>query len=319
MKVLIAGAGAIGGWLGARLAAHDVTLLGRPALAEAVADGFHVTGHTTYDGPMKVITEPAGSYDAVFLTCKAHQTSALGAAVAPLVALDGVLATLQNGLGNGEKLARFLPADRIAICLTSHGITAEAPGRLRHAGLGTTKVGPVHGTAWGPAAERAQALLTDAGLDPVACTDIRGHVWQKAIVNAGINPVAALHGVPNGRLLEDPDLAALSTALVRESVALAERARVDLPPGDLVDLTQQVCRATADNKCSMLQDVEAHRVTEIEQITGRMARLGEMLLVPMQRSDFVYGRIKDLERSYLPEGESEWTAWEELEYARFPV
>lgn len=311
MKVLVAGAGAIGGWLGAALcgAGHDVTLLGREPLAAAVkAHGLQVTGHTESVTRPKVITDPEGSYDVVFLTCKAHQTAALGAGVA---ALGDVLVSLQNGLGNAEKLARF--HDRVAVALTSHGITAEAPGQLRHAGLGTTSVGPRPGASVDGDVETIVALLDDAGLAPTLRDEMRGAIWQKAIVNAGINPVAALHRVTNGALLEPP-LSGLSEGLVQEAVALAERARVPLPPGDLVELTRTVCRNTAQNKVSMLQDVEAGRHTEIEQITGRMVRLGETLLVSMPRSDSVYGRIKDLEASYLGAEAAQQTAWDETAY-----
>ena len=326
MRVLVAGAGAVGSMLGARLAAagHDVTLLGRPALAEAVArHGLQVEGQTTFSGPVRVVTEvPAradGAFDAVWLTCKAHQTAGLGAAVAPRVADDGVLASLQNGLGNGEKLATMLPPDRLAACLTSHGVHVPEPGRVVHAGTGVTKVGPVpqHDAAVA-GARLAEGLLRDAGLEPAWCGSMRGHVWQKAIVNAGLNPVAALWGVRNGEVAARPELWALSEALVRESVALAARARVELPPGDLPKTLRRVCLATAENRCSMLQDVQAGRVTEIEQITGRMVRLGEQLLVSMPRSESVYGRVKDLEGSYLGPAAEE-SAWEELRFLALPV
>ncbi len=323
MRVLVAGAGAIGSMLGARLqlAGHDVTLLGRPRLAEAVAArGLQLTGHTEFSGPIRVVTEvPSERFDAVWLTCKAHQTASLGAAVAPLVAEGGVLASLQNGLGNGEKLAALLPADRVAVCLTSHGVHVPAPGEVVHAGLGATKVGPVPLQPEADGGARvAASLLADADLAPVWCSETRGHVWQKAIVNAGLNPVGALYGVRNGEVVVRDDLRNLSAGLVREAMELARLARVDLPPGDLVEITQQVCRDTAENRCSMLQDVTARRVTEIEQITGRMVRLCEQLLGHMPRNESVYGRIKDLEAEYLG-GDAELSAFDELQFSALTV
>lgn len=311
MRALVAGAGAIGGWLGARLldAGHEVTLLGRQPLADAVAaGGLQVTGLTETTVQPQVITAPAGRYDVVFLTCKAHQTAGLGGAVA---GLGDVLVTLQNGLGNAEKLRRL--HECVVVALTSHGITMEAPGRLRHAGHGVMKVGPAPGIEDLADAERVARWFEGAGLAPQLHAEMRGHIWQKAIVNAGINPVAALHGVPNGALLEAP-LAGLSETLVREAVSLAKRARVTLPPGDLVEVTRQVCQDTATNKVSMLQDIEAGRPTEIEQITGRMVRLAETLLVSMPRSDSVYGRVKDLEASYLGPEAAQATAWDETQF-----
>lgn len=241
-----------------------------------------------------------------FLTCKAYQTARLGAAVAPLV--RGPLVSLQNGLGNVQKLERC--HGQVVAALTSHGITVEAPGRLRHAGTGVLKVGPHRDVE---AAKAVHGILEDAGLSPSYHDEMRGHIWQKAIVNAGINPVAAMHGVRNGALLESP-LWDLTQRLVEEAVALAKRARVELPPGDLVDVTRQVCEATAANKVSMLQDMEAKRPTEIEQITGRMVRLAETLLVSMPRNESVYGRIKDMESELLGPERSQQTAWDETAY-----
>lgn len=323
MRVLVAGAGAIGQWLGARFAAagHDVTLLVRKRFRDAIdAGGLHVRGHTTFDGPIPCITEPAGTgpFDLVLITSKAYDTLALARATAPLLAEDGVLASMQNGLGNGEKLAEAVPPERVALALTSHGVTVEAPGRIYHAGLGSTQVGPLPGCTDDSAARRLEGLLADAGLDPQWRADMRGAVWLKAVVNAAINPVGALYGVRNGGILDDPDLHALSQALAREAIRLAGVARVVLPHPDPAALVDEVLGRTRDNKVSMLQDVEARRPTEIEQITGRLVRLGETLVTDMGRNDHVYGRIKDLERSYLGAERAEQMAWDELPYAMKP-
>lgn len=325
-RVLIAGAGAIGQWLGARLqtAGHDVTLLLRPRFKAVIdRDGLMIHGRTAFQGPVPCITDLAdadGPYDAVFLTAKATATAELAAACAPLVADDGVLASLQNGLGNGEKLHRVIEPERAAVCLTSHGLNVEAPGRIQHAGTGPTKVGPAPGSPDGAdaGARLAHGLLADAGLEPEWHDAMRGLVWQKAIVNAALNPIGALYGVRNGEILRREDLHALSQALAKEAVALAEAARVELPPGDPVAMVDTVLEATADNKCSMLQDVEAGRATELEQITGRMVRLAERLLVSMPRSESIYGRLKDLERGYLGDEASERLAWDELEHIGDP-
>lgn len=318
MKLLIAGAGAIGGWLGGLLAAnHDVTLLGRQPLADAVAaHGLRVSGHTELAVHPRVITEPAGSFDAAFLTCKAHATSTVAQRIAPHV--TGPIVSLQNGLGNAEKLTAIFGPDRVAVALTSHGVKVDGPGRLVHAGLGTTTVGPAPGTDPTDDADGwAFDVLRAAGLEPRREASMRGHIWQKAIINAGVNPVAALHDVANGALLDGP-LAALSAGLVQEATQLAARARVTLPSDDLVAVTRRVCENTRQNLCSMVQDVRARRPTEMEQITGRMVRLAEQLLVSMPRNESVYGRMKDLEASYLGHEASEALAWNEL-HAPGPV
>jgi 2-dehydropantoate 2-reductase len=322
MRVLVAGAGAVGQWLGGRLLqdGHDTTLLCRPAQAAAITGpGLFVRGATTLHGHPKAVTELAAGLDpfeVVVLTCKAHHTAAMAELVAPHLAPAGILVSLQNGLGNGEKLGHVAPAGRVALALTSHGLTLEAPGRVLHAGTGPTLVGPLD-SVHDSAARLAFGLFTRVGLEPEWRDQMRGAVWRKALVNHAINPVAALHGVRNGALLDRKDLRALSRSLLDEGLALAQRARADVGDG-VLEALEATLERTRENACSMLQDVQAHRPTEVEQITGRLVRLGEQLLVAMPRSDSVYGRVKDLEASYLGAERARRLAWDELAWEREP-
>lgn len=301
LNVLVAGAGAVGQWLGARLeqAGYGVTLWTTPRHTEALATGLVVTGLTNLSGRVRAVSDrPRGPFDVVVLTSKAHRTAALAEAAAPALARDGVFLTLQNGLGNAGKVARFVPPDRVAVGLTSHGVTLEHPGRVVHAGSGATLVGPAAG-APPDAARRAHTVLERAGLEPEWKDAMRGFVWRKAIVNAGINPLGALHGVRNGGILERKDLREEALAVVAEGVRLAGEARVGLPEGDLSQTLLSTLERTVGNKVSMLQDVEARRPTETEQILGRMVRLAGRMGVPVPRMEGLYGRMKDLEASYL--------------------
>lgn len=306
LRVLVAGAGAIGQWLGLRLlqTCQDVTLLARPDHVEAIrAKGLAVHGLTEAHGHVNAIADLAevdGTFDLVALTCKAHHTATLGAGVAPRLRPDGVFLSLQNGLGNEGKLRRVVPADRLAVALTSHGVTVETAGVLRHAGEGATLVGPAAGAS--PAAARtALRVLAQARLEPEWHDDMRPFVWRKALINAGINPVGALNRVRNGDLLASEPLRSLALDLLREGEAVAKAAKVVLPPGDLKAALLATLERTADNKCSMLQDVERRRATETEQITGRLLRAGARLGVAMPRTADVYARLKRLEASYLGE------------------
>jgi len=306
LRVLVAGAGAIGQWLGLRLlqTGQDVLLLARPAHVEAIAaSGLRVEGIEPAHGHVAAVAgleHAKGTFDAIVLTCKAHQTAALGAAVAPRLKADGVLLSLQNGLGNAAKLRAVLPADRLAIGLTSHGVTVERPGVLRHAGIGATLVGPAGGSD--AAARTAFRILAQARLEPEWHDDVRPFVWRKAIVNAGINPVGALNGVTNGAIAREKPLREQALALLREGEAVAKAAGVALPKGDLAQAMLGTLERTADNACSMLQDVRRRRPTEVEQITGRIVRLAQKLGVAAPRSAEVHRRVKELEASYLGAG-----------------
>ena len=290
-----------------------MVLLVRPQQRDVLqAEGFRIRGHTELHGHLPCITDPAeatGTFDAVVLTCKAHATTALAPQVAPLLGAHGSFVTLQNGFGNAEKMARFVPPDRIAVALTSHGVTMEAPGRLWHAGTGPTRVGPFPGAAGDHAARRAYALMLDAGLEPEWSDDVRPHVWLKGLVNHAVNPVAALAGVANGRLLAGR-LGERCRILAEEGHALSRAAGVALP-ADVVATVRSTLERTAENRCSMLQDVAARRPTEVEQITGHLVRLARRLGYPMVASEGVYRDLKRLESSYLGEAASLRMAREE--------
>lgn len=321
MRVLIAGAGAIGQWLGARLqaAGHTPELLTTPRHVHRLR-GLRIEGLTTFAGPLTAHFDPGtlrAPYGAIVLTSKAHLTQHIAPRVAPLLGPGAPFVSLQNGLGNVQKIARSAPPAQVVSAITSHGVTLDEPGRLRHTGAGATQVGPGPDGAEAPA-RLAHRILADAGMSPEWQPQMRGYVWRKAIINHAVNPVAALHGVRNGELAKSPALHALSATLLKEALALAERGRVPLPPGDAQELLDGTLRRTADNKVSMLQDVEAKRPTEIETLTGRLVRLGEKLLVSLPRSEAVYGRLKDLETSYLGAEAVRAGVWDELPWEQEP-
>lgn len=299
MRVLVAGAGAIGQMLGARLrlADQDVSLLCRPAHAAAVRERLQVTGHTDFDGPIPCITDPDeadSDFDAIFITCKAHATEAMARSLAPLVGPRTVVCSLQNGLGNGEALARHVPREQVAVAVTSHGVDLVAPGRLDHTGTGATKVGPLDPEAREGVAHQAATLLDRAGLEPAWHEEMAPQVWAKAIVNAGINPVGAANGATNGQVLADPAMMAEVADLVAEAVAVAGAAGVALPDLDFQKMVRRTLEDTAANRCSMLQDVQAGRRTEIHQITGEVVRLGRHHGIKTPASDAALAAVEAL-------------------------
>jgi 2-dehydropantoate 2-reductase len=314
--ILVAGAGAIGQLVAARLqnSGHDVQCLVRQRFVEPLHN-LTIHGHTEFHGAIESVTEPNGTYDTILITAKAHQTVTAARQCLPYLASDGVMASLQNGLGNGQKLAAIVGPERSAVALTANGATFDDTG-LHHAGTGTTQVGPAN-PEFPVTAKRIHSLLTDAGLEPTLHDDMRGPTWLKAIVNAALNPIAAMFDCTNGEVLAHPERRALCKSLALESTALAERARVQLA-GDPWRIVKQVLERTASNTCSMVQDFRAKRPTEVEQITGRMVRLNERLLGHMPKSEAIYGRIKDLEATYMGAADAKQMAWDELEWEATP-
>ncbi|MEE6211446.1 2-dehydropantoate 2-reductase [Salarchaeum sp. III] len=279
MHVAVLGPGAIGSVFGGRLARSgvDVTLVGRPgAHVDALrTDGLRLTlpDETTERVPVDVTTD-ADTVDsvAVVLVCvKAYDTrSAL--ADAEHLLTDADVCTFQNGLGNPETLAEFVPASRVLAGTTSHGATLEAPGHVRHAGVGDTYVGNYFADTDTTATALARAL-TDAGIETTVVADAERAVWEKVLVNVGINAVTALAGVPNGRLADtDPGERVLRRA-VEEAASVADAEGVSLTV-DPVAAASRVARRTAENVSSMRQDLERGRKTEIDALNGEIVARG---------------------------------------------
>lgn len=291
MRFLIFGAGAIGSLLGGLLSReNDVTIVGRGAHVDAVnRRGLRISGLTGLLAWPTAVTDVApGDYDAIFVTTKAYDTAA---AVDALRAFwrRSTFVTLQNGLGNAEALAARV--DRVIAGATTHGVTFVAPGDVVHAGAGDTVVGSwkgVHRTE----AQRLADALTAAGIATTVADDVRRELWAKAVVNAAINPLTAVLRRPNGALVSHADLRSLVERIAREGAAEARAAGVVLDPEAIAGRAVQVAERTADNRSSMLQDVEQGRRTEIDAITGELLKVGG---VPLPYNRALYALVKGLE------------------------
>jgi 2-dehydropantoate 2-reductase len=185
---------------------------------------------------------------------------------------DASVLTLQNGLGNYERIARHVAAERVLAGTTSSGATLLGVGRVREAGRGGIRLGSPFGQH-----ERARQVadtLSRGGLECEANERVEDILWEKAVINAAINPLTALKGVPNGELLEDEDLREHLRAITEEAAGVARAVGVQLP-ADMVAVVEEVCRRTAANRSSMLQDLSGGRRTEIDYICGEIVRRAE--------------------------------------------
>jgi 2-dehydropantoate 2-reductase len=268
----------MGSLLAARLTAAgaDVTVLGRPsAHLELIQD----PGLTLIelDGSSRRIeiaatADPAVARDAD-LVVVVVKTWATGAALSPirdLLPAKAVILTLQNGLGNAATIRHALAPQVGVPPLILTGVTTQAalreePGMVRHTGSGLTAIGREGATEDERATEVA-ACLTLAGWPAHPVVDIDRWVWRKLAINAAINPLTALAGVPNRAIANEPDLAAAAAALAGEVAAVAAARGLDL--GDALSAVTEVARATGGNRSSMLCDLEEGIPTEIDAING---------------------------------------------------
>jgi 2-dehydropantoate 2-reductase len=268
MDVVVFGAGSLGSLLGGLLArTHDVTLVGRRPGVEAVrADGLRVTGAVETTVHPDARTAPPERADLALVTVKAYDTDAAATALAD-VDLEAVC-SLQNGLGNESRLAATLDAPVLAGTCT-YGARLVDPGVVACTGVGEVALGPREGGR-STVADRVGRAFDDAGVVTTVADDMPRRLWEKLAVNAGINAPTALARIPNGAL-RTGDVGTVASAAAREVAAAARAEGVDLPDDRAVAAVESVADATADNRSSMLQDVERGRRTEVDSINGAVA------------------------------------------------
>lgn len=280
MRFLIVGPGALGSVLGASLAdaGQDVAFLGRrsPHLEALRDDGLLVT---TRSGERKRVRieatdDPAiAAYaDIVVVLVKSKDTVGAMAAIAPHVGRGQTVLTLQNGLGNAERIRAALgTGPRVLPGTTSQAAARVGPGEVIHTGEGPTLIGYSDPDDAPVAAELAR-VLSDAGWSAAATADIVYWLWRKAAINAAINGLTALAGVANGAIAADPDLLDSAELIAEEAASVARAKGIEL--GGMRRAVLETSSATADNRSSMLQDMDARRRTEVDAIHGAILAAG---------------------------------------------
>jgi 2-dehydropantoate 2-reductase len=218
--------------------------------------------------------EDAPPPELALVMVKAYNTAQAARELSLVKKASTLVLTLQNGLGHVSRLARYLEAKQIFPGVTYQGACETEPGRVSHNGHGLTTLAPMMKNSLSQAMDLAR-LLNNCRIAAAASTDLLPLRWKKLIVNSAINPLSAIHKLLNGQLPKNPQIARDMMGLVMEGVAVAQKEGVPLNYGEMWASVLETCRATAQNRSSMLADVEKGLVTEIEAINGSIARLGE--------------------------------------------
>lgn len=224
---------------------------------------------------------------------KSYQTARVAYELAPVLAPDGVVITLQNGLGNLETLEAALGRGRVVQGVTAQGATMVSPGKVRHAGHGPTVI--ANSPARTTVLEDFVGLLSQAGLAAELSDDVTGLQWGKLVVNAGINPLTAVLRVRNGFLVENEAANRVMCAAAEETAAVARQLGITLPYSDAAARVTDVAEQTADNFSSMLQDVLRGAPTEIDAINGAVANYGRQCGIPTPLNDELWRQVKAIQ------------------------
>jgi 2-dehydropantoate 2-reductase len=285
VRILVVGAGAVGSVLAARLASSgaEVEVVGRPDHVRAISDGgLRIEGTDPAVVPLRAFAslDQARPPDLVALTVKAFDLDASAAALGER--FPDLVPTLlpQNGLTAERTASAALrrvsgeaSAPWLVRAVNSIPVTLVGPGLVRQAGVGELVVrAPDPNDPAREATARWAETLRNAGVPVRITPDLDRELWRKAIVNAAINPVTALHGIPNG-LVTEPPYHEEATALLREAQRAAAAAGFPFTDRESDAELARVATATAANRSSMLQDRERGRPTEVDAISGEIVRV----------------------------------------------
>jgi 2-dehydropantoate 2-reductase len=305
VRLVVAGAGAVGGYLGARLAlaGHDVALLARgPHLAAMQARGVRVSSpEGDFEAHPAVADDPEsiGAADVVVLGVKAHSLPELAPRLGPLLHPDTVIMSTQNGIpwwltplervDPGGVIAGAIEARRVVGSIVYFSAEVVEPGVIRHIEGNRISLGEPGGGR----SERCQAIaavLREAELRCSVTAHLREEVFVKLMGNAAFNPISALTGATVAGMVRDPDVSALAREIMAEVEAVATGLGMRLPIS--IERRMAGAEAVGDHKTSMLQDLEAGRPLELEAVVGAVVELGERLGIEMPRTRAVYACTK---------------------------
>jgi 2-dehydropantoate 2-reductase len=322
MKIAIIGAGAIGGYVGVKLAlaGEDVTFIVRGANLEAIRNnGMKLIMH---DGSEHVARDvkatndyaAAGVQDVVILAMKAHQLDTVARDVPKLLGPHTVIVTMQNGIPfwyfhkHGGALAgsqvksvdpsgvigAHLPVEQVLGCVVYPASELVAPGMVRHIEGDRFPVGELDGSL----SERAQRVadcFVKAGFKSPVLDNIRAEMWLKLWGNLTFNPISSLAHATLVDICQYPPTRELAAAMMTEAQDVANKLGITFRVG--IDKRIAGAEKVGKHKTSMLQDIEAGRAPEIDALVGSVVELGRLTNTPTPHIDTVYALVKLLAKT----------------------
>lgn len=300
MKAGIIGAGSLGSLFAHHFHDHllDFVIYDKN---QDIVDEIRQNGLRIIRGESTKTIEPAISSspdilndsDVVFLFVKSYSTPGALVDISGHIKNDSLVVSLQNGLGNIEEISKFFDADRIVYGSTTVGASKSSGSTVVAGGTGVINIGcREKGHLL-----RVQHLLNCAGFNSYTVDNPDYIIWHKAVINAGINPIAAILDIPNGGILADQHASELQEKIVREAADAALANMIKLDYSEILYTTRDVCVKTSSNICSMLQDLRNGRKTEIDSINGKLIEFGGNKGIDMPYNRALYLLVKSRESS----------------------
>jgi 2-dehydropantoate 2-reductase len=252
-----------------------VAILGMGAIGHVIARALEGRAELVkVDRTRAPLRDDETPVDAAILTTKTPGTAWAAAIAAKILAPDGVALTIQNGLGNYEILAEHVGRERGAVGVIYVGAQL-LNGELRATGPGKVELGRPTAASSRTKLDELGRKLREGGMDVTVVDDAWPAVWRKVVTNAAVNPLTALIRRTNAELLADAPASRVADGIAREVARVATASGVRISEDEAVRQWRAMAALTGANRSSMLQDVEAGRPTEIDAISGAVAREGE--------------------------------------------
>lgn len=303
MKIAVVGAGAMGSLFGALLAEAGSEVWLIDVWAEHIKIINEKGLSVEREGKIRSVevgatTDPKriGVADLIIIFVKSTQTAEAARVAKEMAGSGSLVLTLQNGMGNADVIAEVIDPDQVVAGTTSHGATMIGPGIIRHAGAGPTVIGMWSGKDLTKARGIAQ-LFTHACIETKVVENVGEVIWDKLLVNVGINAITALTGIKNGQLLDLEVTKTLSRKAVEEALAVARAQGIALRD-NMVEHVLKVAEATGRNRSSMGQDVDKKRQTEIGTINGMIVSEGRKTGLETPVNETLTALIETLQDHY---------------------
>jgi 2-dehydropantoate 2-reductase len=292
MHICIIGPGSVGLFLAAHLAQHEqVTLVGR-SFTTATKQNVRVVGLLECQSEVDISPNIVDA-DLIMVTTKAVH---LDAVIPLLKNCRSPVVFWQNGLGINHQARTQLPGVPLIRAFSWMGVVGEGPYTVRCNGFSHIAVSLLQGDDI--SLYTLQSSLLNAGLKTGVADDVDYAEWEKSLLNVGVNGLCAITGERNGVVIESSHLHEMLIQLVREAQAVASIVGYNL---DLEESIIRLTHATAANVNSMLQDIRAGRMTEIDYLNGYVMRLGEQVGISTPYNTAVYHLVKHIEARHLNE------------------
>lgn len=299
MKFAILGAGAVGGYFGARLAeaGEDVSFMARGAHLEAIrSTGLRIESENgeAHIHPAQASDDPAevGPVDYVLFAVKLFQTEETAGFAKPLVGPNTTLVALQNGVECANVLSAVHGKEKVLNGTSYIAAVIAEPGLIRQTG---TFASFAFGEQDGTMSDRGQRLkeaADKAGLNPTYSSNVESLVWMKFLLIATMSSITTSTRKPIGELRDDPDIQPVIVASLEESIAVGRAMGVDLPENAMEQQLKRIAEFPAAMVASMYHDLHANKPTELEWMSGAVRRFGKQCGIPTPTHDAFYAILK---------------------------